>query len=452
MKKILISIACLALLASCGNRQPMQGLDLSNLDTNICPTYDFYQFATGGWQANNPIPDEFARFGTFDKLARENQVIVRNLIERLSKQRNPQGSNAQKIGDLFALAMDTARLNREGIAPIVDDLARIQALSSLQDVVNYIKAQHQQGFMPFFSLFAMADLDNSTMNIAWINQAGLGMGDRDLYLENDERSIRLREAYRTYLTTTFELAGFTNEQAKQMTADVMHVETELARVTMPRIEQRDPHRTFNKMSIERLQAMTPIFNWREYFDMLGVSDITELNVRTPGYFQNLSRIMRSLSMDQFRSYLTFNLLSSAAPFLSTPFQDASFEYFGRALRGTEAQQERWMTAVNVVNSSLGEAVGQEYVARYFPPRAKQRMDELVNNLLLAFADRINDLEWMDEETRANAHAKLSTMRVKIGYPDEWIDYSALVINPADSYLENMRRSRRFHHNRMLADI
>jgi len=449
MKKLLISIVCLAFLAGV---QAKQELDLFNLDKSICPASDFYQFATGGWQANNPIPDEFARFGTFDKLARENRITVRNLIETLSRQNNPQGSNAQKVGDLFSIGMDTVRLDREGIAPIVNDLAAIQALATLDDAIAHIKAQHQQGFMPFFSLFAMADLENSRMNMAWINQTGLGMGDRDLYLEDDERSLRLREAYRTFLTTTFGLAGFTAEQALQMTENVMRVETELARVSMPRIEQRNPLLTFNRTSLSELQAMTPVFNWSQYFEMLGVSDVTELNVRTLNYFQNLTGIIRNMTMDEMRSYLTFNLLFSAGPFLSAPFQDARFEYFGRALRGTEAQQERWEIVVEVVSSTLGEAVGYEYVKRYFPPRAKERMDELVNNLLLAMADRIDNLEWMSAETRENAREKLGTMRVKIGYPNEWRDYSALVINPADSYLENMRRARKFHHNLMLADI
>ena len=452
MKKILITIACLAFLASCGNRQPMQGLDLSNLDTSICPTYDFYQFATGGWQAANPIPDDLARFGTFDKLRRETQIVVLNMIEELSRQRNPQGSNAQRIGDLFALGMDTARLNREGITPILNDLATIQALSTLDDVVRYIKSQHQQGFMPFFGLFAAADLDNSRMNIAHISQPGLGMGDRDLYLQDDERSIRLREAYRTFLTTTFELAGFSNEQALQMTEDVMHIETEIARVTMPRIELRDPRNTFNKMTVRDLQRMTPVINWREYFDMLGLTCVEELNVRNPIFFRNLTSILRTNSIGQLRSYLTFNLLRSAGPFLSTNFGEASFEYFGRALQGTEAEEERWKTVVSTLDGVLGEAVGKKYVARYFPPIARQRMEELVQNLLLAMADRIDGLEWMSDETKEQAHLKLSTMRVLIGYPKEWMDYSEFVVNAADSYLANMRRGRRFHHNRMLADI
>ena len=452
MKKILIAIAALAFLASCANRPAMQELDLSNLDTSICPTDDFFQFATGGWQANNPIPDDLARFGTFDKLRRQNQVIVRNIIEELSGQRNAQGTDAQRIGDLFALGMDTARLNREGITPILNDLAAIQALSTLDEVVAHIKSQHQQGFMPFFGLFAAADLDNSRMNIAHITQPGLGMGDRDLYLQNDERSIRLREAYRTFLTTTFELADFTNEQALRMTEHVMRLETEMARVTMPRIELRDPRNTFNKMTVAELQRMTPIINWRAYFDMLGVPSVTELNVRNPIFFQNLTRILRTSSMDELRSFLTLHLLRSAGPFLSLNFGEASFEYFGRALSGTEAQQERWKTVVGNVESVLGEAVCYIYVQRYFPPIARQRMEELVDNLLSAMAYRIDGLEWMSEETKEQAHLKLSTMQVLIGYPEEWIDYSALDINADDSFVENMRRGRLFHHRRMLADI
>jgi len=430
----------------------MQGLDLTNLDRNVCPTEDFYQFATGGWQLNNPLPDEHARFGTFDKLREENQKIVRDLIENLSRKNNPKGSNAQKIGTLFALGMDTVRLNKEGIAPIAAELQEIQALTSLEEVINFVMAQHQQGFSPLFGLYAAADLDNSTMNIAWLTQGRLGMGDRDLYLENDDRSVSLREAYRTYLTTIFELGGFSPEHAKRMTADVMKVETQLAEVTMPRIDQRDPHKTFNKMTVERLQAMTPIINWTQYFEGLGLNGVTELSVRTVNYFQNLTRILRALSMDEIKSYLTFNTLSTAGAYLSTDFRDASFEYYGRALRGTTAQLPRWKTIIDVVDNMLGEAVGQEYVKRYFPPAAKERMMELVDNLLLAFGERINNLEWMSAETQKRAHEKLGTFRVKIGYPDEWIDYSALTVDAAYSYFENIRRATRFHHDKMLAEI
>ncbi|MDR0437960.1 MAG: M13 family metallopeptidase, partial [Bacteroidales bacterium] len=346
----------------------------------------------------------------------------------------------------------TVRLDKEGIEPIADELKKIQALTSLEDAIQYVLAQHQQGFSPLFGLYAAADLENSEMNIAWLTQGRLGMGDRDYYLDNDQRSIDLRDAYQTMLTTMFELSNFSKEQAEKMTTNVMKVETKLAEVTMPRIDQRDPHKTFNKMSVEKLQTMTPIINWMQYFEMLGVSDVRELSVRTVNYFSNLSKILNSLSMDEVKSYLAFNCISNASSYLSMPFQDASFEYYGRAVRGTQAQQERWKTMVNVVDNMLGEAVGEEYVKRYFPPAAKERMLGLVNNLLLAFGERIDNLEWMGDETKEKAHEKLSTFSVKIGYPDKWIDYSALTIDATDSYFENIKRATKFHHDRMLAEI
>jgi putative endopeptidase len=452
MKKILTSITCLALLASCSNRKNMDGLELSNLDMSISPAEDFYQFATGGWQINNPIPDEHARFGTFDKLREENQKIVRNLIEELSQKNSPKGSNAQKIGTLFALGMDTVRLNEQGIVPIAAELEKIQAIKTINDALDYVFAQHQQGFSPLFGLYAAADLDNSNMNIAWLTQGRLGMGDRDYYLNNDERSIELRNAYQTYLSTIFELSNFSPEQAQKMTADVMKVETKLAEVHMPRIDQRDPHKTFNKMNIEKLQELTRIIDWNQYFKGLGLNDVKEVSVRTVNYFSNFPKILRELSMDEVKHYLLFNCISGAGAYLSMPFQDASFEYYGRALRGTQAREERWKTMVNVVDDVLGEAVGQEYVKRYFPPAAKARMMELVDNLLLAFGERIDNLEWMGLETKEQAQEKLSTFTVKIGYPDKWKDYSDLTIDANDSYFENIKRATKFQHNFMLSEI
>ncbi|MCL2027833.1 MAG: M13 family metallopeptidase [Bacteroidales bacterium] len=453
MKKTLISIACLAFFASCSNNKKMDGLDLTNLDMSISPTEDFYQFATGGWQANNPIPDEYARFGSFDKLALDNQIIVRQLIEDLSKKNNADGSNAQKIGTLFALGMDTVRLDRDGIAPILNDIEKIKGLATSGEMIAYIVEQHTQGTSsPLFSLYAAADLDNSNMNIAWVNQVRLGMGDRDYYLEHNERNLALREAYKTYVQTTFELSGFSQEESQKMATDVMKVETKLAEITMPRIEMRDPHKTFNKMNVEKLQTLTPIINWRAYFDDLGLNHVDELSVRTVGYFSNLSRVLSSLSADELRNYLLCDYIGDAAPYLSTPFQDARFEYFGRALRGTQAQEERWKTMVNVVNGVLGEAVGEEYVKIYFPPAAKARMMDLVKNLLSAFGERINHLEWMSDETKEKAQEKLGTFRVKIGYPDKWRDYSDLTINPEDSYFENIKRASKFQHDFMLSEI
>jgi putative endopeptidase len=430
----------------------MDGLDLTNLDRSVSPAEDFYQFATGGWQANNPLPDEYARFGTFDKLREENQKIVRNLIEELSKKNNKKGSNAQKIGTLFALGMDTARLDVEGIAPIEGQLKKIEALTTMNDVFDYVFAQHQQGFSPLFSLFASPDRNNSKMNIAWVSQTGLGMGDRDYYLKDDERSKFLRDAYKTYLASLFELSGYSKEQAEKMTADVMRVETRLAEITMPRQDLRDPHKTFNKMTVEQLQNMTRIIDWKQYFEGLGLNHVSELSVATVNYFTELPNVLRTLSMDELKNYLLFDYISEASPYLSTAFQDARFEYYGRALRGTQAQQPRWKTMVDVVNRTLGEAVGEEYVKRYFPPQAKTRMMELIDNLKLAFGERIDNLEWMSDVTKEKAHEKLGTFRVKIGYPDKWRDYSALTIDANDSYVANMKRALKFHHDFMLSEI
>ncbi len=452
MKKILTSIACLSLLAGCSNKKSMDGLDLSNLDTTVSPTEDFYQYATGGWQVKNPIPDEYSRYGSFEKLAEDNQKSVRNLIEDLSKKESEKGSNADKIGTLFALGMDTARLDREGISTIAEDLKKIEALSSLEDIMNYILSLHQQGFSTLFSLFAEADLTNSSQNIAWISQGGLGMGERDYYLGTDERSIALQNAYKTYLTTIFELSGFANEQAENMQANVMKFETALAKIMMPRADFRDPHKTFNKMSVEKLQTLSPIMDWAKYFESLGVSDVKELNVATVDYFSNLPKMLKSFSVEELKNYLLFDCINDASPYLTTDFQNARFAFFSEALSGAKAQQPRWKKIVNVVDATLGEAVGEEYVKIYFPAEAKERMLKLIDNLKIAFGERINNLEWMSAETKTKALDKLSTFRVKVGYPDKWRDYSKLTINADDTYYANMLRATKFNLDFMLSEI
>ncbi|MDR1951617.1 MAG: M13 family metallopeptidase, partial [Bacteroidales bacterium] len=452
MKNLITTIACLSLLAGCSNNKKMDGLDLTNLDTSVSPTEDFYQFATGGWQINNPLPDEYARYGSFDKLREENQKIVRQLIEDLSNKNNPKGSNAEKIGTLYALGMDTARLDKEGIEPIADELKKIEALTTFDDVINYVLAQHQQGFSPFFGLGAAADRSNSKMNIAWLSQGRLGMGERDYYLNNDERSKFLRKAYETYVAKAFELSDFSQEQAKKMTTDVMKVETKLAEITMPRIELRDPHKTFNKRTVADLQHLTPIIDWKRYFESLGLNDIGDLNISTVNYFSNLPKTLKSLSVDELKNYLMFNCINTASQYLTMDFQAARFEYYSRALSGTQAQQPRWKIMVTTVDRTLGEAVGEEYVKKYFPPQAKKRMLELIENLRASFGSRLENLEWMGEETKIKALEKLGTFRVKIGYPDKWRDYSALTIDENDSYYANMKRAVKFNHDFMLSEI
>jgi putative endopeptidase len=328
----------------------------------------------------------------------------------------------------------------------------IEALASFDDVMAYILTQHTQGFSQLFGLFAEADLTNSAQNIAWVSQSGLGMGERDYYLGDDDRSKELQEAYKTYLSTIFELSGFSKEQAETMQPAVMKFETELAKIMMSRADFRDPYKTFNKLPIEKLQTMMPLIDWAKYFESLGVTGLTELNVVTVDYFTNLPKLLKATSVEDLKGYLLFDCINDASPYLTTDFQNARFDFYSKALSGAKAQKPRWKKMVEVVDGTLGEAVGEEYVKIYFPAEAKERMMKLIDNLKLAFGERFQNSDWMSEETKAKANEKLATFRVKIGYPDTWRDYSKLTIDANDTYYANMLRAIKFNHDFMISEI
>ncbi|GHS86693.1 peptidase M13 [Bacteroidia bacterium] len=450
----------LAFLVGCTGKSKEKGISMDKLDRTAVATEDFYQFATGGWQAANPIPAEYSRYGSFDKLAEDNQKQVLSLIETLSKKRHASGSNADKIGTLFAVGMDTTRLNEEGTHPVAQTLEQILNIPDKDALLQTVYQLHSQGFAPYFHVFSEADSKNSTINIAWLSQGSLGMGDRDYYLQDDARSQRLREVYNAYVeqmvalfsadnVQSFEALGTTHTQAA---ASIINTETALAKIMMPREEFRNPHHIYNKMSVEQLKTLCPFIQWDTYFASLGLSTVTELSVATVDYMKNLSKLVQTTSLNDLKLHLFFNYIQSVSPYLSQEVQDIRFEYYGKALQGTTAQQPRWKIMVSTIDGSLGEAVGQEYVKVYFPESSKTRMVGLVENLRSAFSERITNLDWMSDETKAQAQGKLAAFKVKIGYPNKWQDYSKLVIDAKETYVANMLRVRQFEHNLMIEEI
>lgn len=436
-------------LAACKETSKEPGINLNNLDASVVPGNDFYRFACGGWMDNNPLKPEYARYGIFDELREKSQEQVKSLINEMSLQENKSGSVAQKIGDLFSLAMDEDRLNTEGANPLKSYIEKLEAVNDKSQLTEALATMVRDGMNPFFSQYVYADDMNSSMNIFHIYQGGYSMGDRDYYLENDERSQELRNKYIELIEKLFVLSGFTAERSQEAAVAIMKMETQLAKAASSRVELRDPVANYHKIPVSQLSEMVPEINWSNYFTSIGINDIQELNVGQLNAFKEVGTVLQASALQDIKDYLLWKVISSSSSFLSDDFSAASFEYYGKTLSGKEKQQERWKRAVGVIDGTLGEAVGQLYAEKYFPPVAKEKMLNLVSNLQTALGERINSLEWMGDETKAKAMEKLGTFHVKIGYPDKWRDYSGLSIDKNNSYWENIIRSNNFDFDYMI---
>lgn len=437
--------------SSSENVKKVLALDIANMDTTITAGDDFYQYACGGWIKNNPLKAEYARFGTFDLLRENNQKQLRDLVEELGAVQQEKGSIADKIATLYALGLDSVKLNDMGAKPVKEQLDAIGAINDTDQLASAIATLQREGAYPFFAFFVSADEKNSSMNIIQLYQAGLGLGDRDYYLQADAGMDRIREAYKTYIQKLFTLAGYAEEQAIDAVNAVMKIETSVAEISYTREALRDSQKNYNKMSYADFKAQAGWLNWDVFFDSLGVKEVGDLDPKQIDFFSGLKEVVDKLTLEEQKYYLQFNLLNAAAPYLSDDFVAASFDFYGKTLSGKQEQQPRWKRALNTVNGSLGEAVGQMYVAKYFPASSKEKMLTLVHNLQQALGERIQNVEWMGEETKKKAEEKLASFIVKIGYPDKWRDYSALEIQN-DSYWANVRRSNIFDMEYQLADI
>ena len=421
------------------------------MDTTVAAGTDFYEYACGGWIKNNPLKPEYARFGTFDQLLENNQEQLRVLIEELSATPHEAGSVAGKIGALYAMGLDSTKLNADGVAPIKEELAAINALATKSDVSKMVATLHKEGMAPFFALFVDADEKNSAMNIVQLYQAGIGMGDRDYYLLEDEGSAKMRDAYRAYINKLFTLAGSSPEQADAAVDAVMKIEKAIAEISYGREDLRDSQKNYNKLAYEDFKQIESPLDWDVYFESMGLAGLKELDAKQINFYKDMNKALQNTTVDEQKYYLAFNLLSAAAPYLSDDFVDADFEFYGKVMSGKQEQQPRWKRSLNTVNGALGEAVGEMYVEKYFPASSKEKMLTLVGNLQTALSERINGLEWMSDTTKAKAQEKLAAFTVKIGYPDKWRDYSGLEIKD-DSYWANVRRSNIFDMAYQLADV
>lgn len=456
-KKNYVAVATLAfaMLTSCAGQKEAKstsGIDLANMDTTVSAGTDFFRYACGGWNDAHPLTAEYSRYGTFDELFENSQKQLRELIEGLAAQKNNQaGSAAQKIGDLYNMAMDSVTLNKQGAEPVKAMLDKIAGMKNKNEIVPMMTEMAHIGIGTYFRSYVYADPKNSSVNILQMGQGGINLGEKEYYLDTDSITQNIREQYKLYIGKLFQLAGFSEADAQQKVADVMEIETAIAKVSRSATELRDPEANYHKMSFDELKKTIAGIDWDTYMKGLGIQAPAELNVEQVEPIQEVARLMNTLPLSKHVSYLEYNLLDAAASCLSDDFVAARFDFYGKVLSGRQVNQPRWKRAVNSVNGMLGELVGEMYVEKYFPAAAKERMVKLVKNLQAALGERIDAQEWMSDSTKIRAHEKLATFHVKVGYPDKWKDYSKLEIKN-DSYWANVCRASEWGFNDMYSRI
>ncbi|MBL8816317.1 MAG: hypothetical protein JNL58_09820 [Planctomyces sp.] len=432
-------------------QEPYSGIDPDGFDSNVRVQDDLFQHVNGRWLLTTDIPGDKSNYGSFtalDDMAREN---IRIIIEESAE--NPTDENAQKIGDFYRSYMNEEIINARGIEPLKEELAAIDAVSSTDQLIQLLGTWQSKGLGGPIGFFVSTDAKNSSRYLAAVSQSGTTLPDRDYYLKDDDRYQAARSALKSYIAKLHELAGLSDGPVASEA--VLALETKLAQVQWDRTELRNAEKRYNLFEVSRLPELTPEMAWKAFFESAGVADLSEVNVATPSYFQGLEKILAEVPVADWKHYLRFQLLDSAANYLSKDWVDASFEFHGKTLTGVPEQQPRWKRAVDACSGAgagdfgvLGEAVGQVYVARHFRPEAKHRMDQLVANLLKTYETSIHELKWMTDATKVQALDKLHKMTPKIGYTEKWRDYSNLEIKP-DDLLGNMQRSAAFEYKRMI---
>ena len=443
MKKITMA-AALAVAALAADAQApataqgaVHGVNKADMDMSVRPGDDFYQYAGGGWLKANPMKPEYSSYGVFNDLAETNRKQIRELFENLSKEKHAFGSVGQKVADLYNMAMDSVRLNKEGAAPLQKDLDKVKAFSKKADFTAFIADQHLYKGNPFFGIGVDTDLKNSDLNVMWLSAGTSGLPDRDYYLNTDADSKKKQEAYRAYLSKIFQLSGYKKKEAEKAAKVIYNIEYQFAEAKMSRAEARDYNKLYNIYTIDMLQKNYPAIQWAKYFELMGVKDVKQVILTEPKVMAVAQKLMSTLSEQDIKYYVAGLIIKSSTSVLSDDFVNANFDFYGRLLNGQKEQKARWKRALGFPNSLLGEAVGELYVSKYFAGESKAKMLKLIDNLRKALATRIANLTWMNDTTKINALVKLNSFTVKVGYPDKWRDYSKLTIDPAKSLYDNV---------------
>jgi len=428
-------------------------LDLPSMDRTADPCVDFYQYTCGGWMKNNPIPPDQSRWDVYSKLANDNLQFLWGILDDLSRSTAKRNPTQQKIGDYFASCMDTAAIDKRGAEPIAPVLKQIAEMKSKAEFGRWLAGQHLAGERSglLFGLGSDQDFGDATQVIAFAIGGGLGLPDRDYYLNTDAKSVEQRAKYVEHVEKMLVLSGEREAQAKADATTVMRMETALAQASLSRVDKRDPYKLYHKMTPAELAKLAPSFDWTAYFDTTGLGAVQAVNVTEPEFFKAVESELQNESLENWKVYFRWHVVASEAPFLSTPFVDKDFAFNRKYLRGVAEQRPRWKRCVGDVDHLLGEALGEEFVSRTFTPKTKQetvRMTELIEK---AMAGEINGLDWMSPETKKQALVKLNGIRNKVGYPDKWRDYSTVQIKPSD-FFANYSSTASFEVHRELNKI
>ena len=444
MKKLL-TIMALAMTTATASAQLRSGINLNDLDTSVRPADDFYEYACGGWMKANPLPAAYARYGSFDRLAEDNNKRINGILKELQENSYQQGTVEQKLSDLYKLAMDSARREQDGLAPLMPIINRLEAAKTKEQLFNIQMELAAYGNMEFFGAYIAADEKNATENILNINQGGLTLGQKDYYLENDEATAKIREAYKKHIVRMFQLFGFKKSVAEKKMKNIMKVETALAQVSKSRTELRDPIANYNKMTLQEFDSRYPHFQLERMMNAKGIKSeyIQQMVVGQPDFMAAADKLFDSLTPAEYRDVMEWGQIDGSTGYLNDEVRAANFDFYGKTFSGRKEDHPLWRRSTNQVEDMMGQALGKIYVEKYFPASSKERMKTLVENLRIALGERIAAQDWMNDSTKVNALLKLNTFYVKIGYPDHWIDMSALNIDAKKSYFENVRECHRF---------
>jgi len=426
-------------------------LDPAGFDHSTAACDDFYQHANGGWLRDNPVPDAYSSWGVFNELAESHNEVLRRLLDSAAASKAARGSKLRKLGDYHAAAMDEARIERAGARPLHKALRRIDRIEDGEDVAQLLIEFASEGNIPLFGFRVQPDLKDSSTNLAYATQGGLGLPDRDYYTREGDDAETLRQQYRAHITRMLGLAGVKADAAKTQADAIVEFETRLAKVALTRVELRDPDKSYRLVSVDEAEKQTPNFPWSKLFAAIGQPTLKQFSMAQPAFFDEINRAFDDTPIETWKAYLRWHLIRQNAAYLSRDFVNAEFDFYGKTLNGAKELRPRWKRVIDQVNGDLGELLGEQFVAEVFPPEAKAQVLAIVQNLQAALKERIQKLDWMGAETKRQALEKFATFTPKIGYPDQWRDYSALVVGRS-SYYENVKKAAAFEVRRRYATI